>query len=332
MSLFGGVFSKKQQAVIYKIAFLEAMALSLVIPSVTSTGEVTIANSCTGLLLQYGRCEQNQNGVSVTIPPSGSTLLQVNYTIPFTHAPTPVVFEQGSGVYLTTFDDILLSQNGTVGNGRTFFTFPAANTIGILPSGSGYLTISGAFNFAGQIPVRPTYAMLSINVNTLSTTVANGRNVWVQAFDADNHGDGSCNGVWENLGADPTKNRPGIKGDTTGTWTATFQHGDIFTFSGVDTGSPSLINQTIISDNANAYHVCGGVTGTSGDTQLRVVGAVTSGTEVMSYSQLYITFWFPVAAIHITLIGFSTTSFTINISGPPGVVVIFSWKAVSENG
>lgn len=120
-------FTRKQLTIIFKIAFLEAMALSIIMPSVTSSGEISSTNPFSLFEKGSASCTigigQNVCSVLVTYPtpfpvgtqPNDTVLLGYTSTLPLIavqagtisfYSGTPIVFsftgageEFGAGIY-----------------------------------------------------------------------------------------------------------------------------------------------------------------------------------------------------------------------------------------
>lgn len=123
------VFTRKQLLVIFKIAFLEAMALSLIIPTISSTGETSTLSVCPSS--PSSPCEtQVQSGVqpcftgggatcttTVTFSPAYSVTPQLSWSVRWPNLPSAAASSIGTATFLSVEQ-----------TGATWINMPAAPT------------------------------------------------------------------------------------------------------------------------------------------------------------------------------------------------------------
>lgn len=190
------VFNKKQIAVIFKIAFLEAMALSIILPTVQSTGEVV---TCTGTNIRCngeGQFWQTGNVTMTLTNPGVIQQLTVPFGVPFSpfaprgHAWILNVAPQGPvavnyDIYNTNFTTTV--QTFAITQAPVVF-FPSNNLFTIFPCGQvgcGVGTVGISLNMVnglatggvtcylqGQDQTTLLWESLGINANTPSVTFA----------------------------------------------------------------------------------------------------------------------------------------------------------------
>jgi hypothetical protein len=119
-------FSKKQLTVIFKIAFLEAMALSLIMPSVTSSGEIPSTGGSDTQILERGTHTFTTVQDQQVYGP-----FAVVFDTPFPNSAIQIAFSQSSNPLVFTSGTSVISLLNIGGSGSTegiWANMPVAQT------------------------------------------------------------------------------------------------------------------------------------------------------------------------------------------------------------
>jgi hypothetical protein len=204
-------FTKKQLTIIFKIAFLEAMALSIIMPSVTSSGEIPGLTKfgCIFDPVTHLGC---QTGTFFVTIPTGATFGTQNITFPTPFAVAPNV-------------TVSFSEGINVENTETKLSFLAENVGSTVTLGAGTTIIFPTHTIQQTIDVSPPPIIsASLQMDITTKTGVGTSTFWIQGLDC------TLN-AWETFGN--SANTPGITTTTTG-----FKIGSIV-----------AVNQTLINDD-----------------------------------------------------------------------------------